>query len=905
MRTCATGKVCTRCLGRTVLVIAIAALTATPARALNVAHLDGFIDVTDVLKLAPAPETVRRPAADQPFMPVAADPDLLQHYGRSLWLRLPLENDTDSQTQIVLELDHPRLSSVNAWLDGTPIYAIGRGRPAQRPIAFPNPVVPITLPPHHHGRVTLQVSSQDNMWLAARVWAPEAFNYHQVRHTIMAGGGLAALLLLAVYNLIIYLKSRDSLFRELGVLLAALFLWQTISQGYAALLIWPELPHITRHAFLAIIPLCFAALIAFGMRFAEISRATRTGKVLRGYIYVNLLASAVLALFPLPILLKPAVLLLVPSLPLLVVAAGLRAWQGCRGARHFLVAVTPLFGAIGLGAVSRAGDVAIGGSTMQGLVLTTSVLFGVALAIALADQLRHLSAARQVAFQDALKARFLARESEQKAALAEKENRTKSSFLATMSHEIRTPMNGILGMAELLGGTRLDEQQSYYIATLKRSGEALMSILNDVLDYSKAEAGRMEAEIVEVDLLELLDDISVLYREHVRRKDLDFYVELDGATPHRVLSDPTRLKQIIGNLVNNAIKFTAEGTVTVTVRPRRTDELEFLIADSGIGIAPDQQQHLFDRFHQADSSINRKYGGTGLGLAISRHLVELLGGEIDVDSKAGQGTIIRFWIHAPARPEGTVSGTRPERLLIVSDDAHLGAAIRSLAGHWLIDAVVIDDLDGVAAVQPTARDVLLVDESCVDDGLATLARDLRVIRVHDEDPPAGALGRPLLFCQLRSLLFATAEAAGATPAERPLDDVGILVAEDNLTNRLVVGKMLDNWGARVHFAQNGREAVEIYDSLAAQIEIVLMDCEMPEMDGYAASRQIRTLEQAQARTTTPIIALTAHAMPEFRRQAAAAGMTDYVTKPVRKQVLLDAILEARATDSPPTDGPVH
>ncbi|NJN50558.1 MAG: hypothetical protein HC809_00910 [Gammaproteobacteria bacterium] len=237
-----------------------------------------------------------------------------------------------------------------------------------------------------------------------------------------------------------------------------------------------------------------------------------------------------------------------------------------------------------------------------------------------------------------------------------------------MSHEIRTPMNGILGMAELLGGTRLDQQQTYYIATLRRSGEALMSILNDVLDFSKAEAGRMELEVVEVDLLELLDDVNMLYREHLRRKDLDFHVHIGADTPHRFSSDPTRLKQVLGNLVNNAIKFTHAGEIAVTVHPRDNDQLEISVADSGIGMSEIQQAQLFNRFQQADSSISRQYGGTGLGLAISRHLVNLLGGEIVVESREGHGTTMRFTIDAPAVAEVKPDSDSPNHMHIVSDD---------------------------------------------------------------------------------------------------------------------------------------------------------------------------------------------------------------------------------------------
>jgi two-component system, sensor histidine kinase RetS len=508
-----------------------------------------------------------------------------------------------------------------------------------------------------------------------------------------------------------------------------------------------------------------------------------------------------------------------------------------------------------------------------------------------------LSSDRRDAHHAALVAKLRAKESELKADIAEQDNRAKTSFLATMSHEIRTPMNGILGMAELLRGTRLDEQQSYYIATLKRSGEALMSILNDVLDYSKAEAGRMELEIVPVDLLELLDDVNMLYRDHFRRKSLDFYAFVEPGTPLVFRSDPTRLKQIVGNLVNNAVKFTERGQVTIHVRPQSGDpaRIEFLVADTGIGIAPEDAKLLFDRFRQADSSISRRYGGTGLGLAISKRLVELLGGDIRVATDSGVGTTFTFSISADPidADESTIPGDA-KRVMLVTDDDALARSIGGVIERWTPRFVAFDDVEAIESHRPTADDLLILDETCVEssDQLESIGATIAWISEGFDGGPA--LARPILFAQLKRLLHPTLGDGAAKSDARPLEDIGVLVAEDNRTNRLVVGKMLNTWGATVHFAENGQEAVEMFGSHGGDIDVVLMDCEMPEMDGYSATRHIRTLERSGRRTTTPIIALTAHAMPEFRRRAEEAGMTDYVTKPIQKATLLKAMLNARS-----------
>ena len=400
----------------------------------------------------------------------------------------------------------------------------------------------------------------------------------------------------------------------------------------------------------ATMPLFLLALLTFGRGFLDIDPASRVGRAIRIYQVLSAMAAAVLFVWPEPRLFMPFSVVLTPSALLLLGHAIVAVRAGDANAKRFVIATSPLIVTIVITATARIVGSSFEVNTVQSWILLSSVFLGVILAIALAQHMQVLSSDRRDAHHAALIAKLRAKESELKADLAEQDNRAKTSFLATMSHEIRTPMNGILGMAELLRGTALDEQQSYYIATLKRSGEALMSILNDVLDYSKAEAGRMELEVVTVDLLELLDDVNVLYREHFRRKSLDFYTLIEPGTPLCFRSDSTRLKQIVGNLVNNAVKFTDRGQVTIVVRPRpeTKDQIEFQIRDTGIGIAAEHATQLFDRFRQADSSISRRYGGTGLGLAISKRLVELLGGKIEVATEPNVGTTFTFSISAPA-----------------------------------------------------------------------------------------------------------------------------------------------------------------------------------------------------------------------------------------------------------------
>ncbi|NJN50557.1 MAG: hypothetical protein HC809_00905 [Gammaproteobacteria bacterium] len=325
------------------------------------------------------------------------EPTVLRDYGRSYWLRLPVRNSSAEPVLLLLELNHSRLDAVTAWgPKGNEIYAFNREQPrSNRPIAFPNPVVPFTLEAGVTTHLTLHVSSLDNMWLSARIWRPKAFNYYQVRHGLLVGGALAVLLCLALYNAIIFLRSREPLFRDLAALLAALFLWQIVSQGYASLYLWPQTPGLSKHAFLAAVPLCLAALIAFGSRFAQIEPGSVTARVLSTYTRVCVFLTLVFAALPDADFLKPAFVLLAPTLPLLLYGAGVAAYRGSRGARYFLVATAPLVATLAAGAVSRIGEVPVNSATYQGMFLGASVFLGLLLALALADQIRQLSEARQ------------------------------------------------------------------------------------------------------------------------------------------------------------------------------------------------------------------------------------------------------------------------------------------------------------------------------------------------------------------------------------------------------------------------------------------------------------------------------------------------------------------------------
>ncbi|MDX1692212.1 MAG: 7TM diverse intracellular signaling domain-containing protein [Ketobacteraceae bacterium] len=711
------------------------------------------------------------------------------------WFRFPLHHRRSEQSHWVMDIDWPFLDWVSLYLydaSGRQVYAHTTGDQSpefQQGNVYRLPHFEFSLAPETDYTVYLRVKTTSSVIVPIMI--TERQRYQKAEQSLQAIYGLffGSLLIMALYNAVISIFTRDKSYAFYVAYLLSVTFYALFITGFGQRYLWGASPWIIDQglSFSVALSFFFGAFfvdhfLKLKQRNAVAHRAVRVYQVIYGVLGIASISAPEGIIVPI----EQPLGLLACFVVLAVVGHEIR--QGNKVARYFLVAwMALLFG-------TCAYTLLLVGLIPRNLFTENIQMIGIwiemlLLSLVLADRINRSRIERLATMQ----ALF---ETSKEKYEAEAEAKARGEFFAKMSHEIRTPIGGVIGIAELLKDTPLSKAQKKYVQTIANSGESLLAIVSDILDFSKMDAGKLELESIPFNLSQLVNECIDIVSVRADQQRVRFIARIDKAAPDRLVGDPVRLRQILLNLLSNAIKFTEAGEICLRVdvldsRNGEAPELEFSVTDSGIGLTRDEIGKLFQPFQQADASTTRRFGGTGLGLAICKELVELMGGMIGVRSEPGQGACFWFRVTLPsAYPEKT--SQRPE------------------------------------------------------DGSGTLV------------------------------------------------GVRVLVAEDNPVNAMVLKGLLARLGIESHFVVNGREAVAYFKEHHQDIDAIFMDCEMPEMDGYTASRLIRDWERQRGMAPVPVIALTAHSLGDFMDRCQTSGMDMYLMKPANETALrekLQALLD--------------
>lgn len=727
----------------------------------------------------------------------------------------------------------------------------------------------------------LHVRTQDSLQVPLTLWQQEAYPKHNAIVAGWQGVYFGCMFVMILYNLFIYISIRDTTYLYYICYITFCTAFQAGIQGYSFEYLWPD------NTWWANVNIPFFAGVAL-FSATLFSRNVLDTKSLTPTLDKILISISCFLFCTLPIMLLAdygfgvvfTVIVSFIFFNVVFFTAIICIMKGSRTAKMFTAAWSLFLVSGSISMLAFTGILPPDFFNMHAMQIGSAIEV-VLLSMVLADRINYLE--QEKAELEAESKRVLAQANKH----LEDSNKLKGEFIATISHEVRTPMNGVLGSAQLLADTALNSRQANYVNTINGSAQGLLDILNNILDYSKIEAGKLDFEHVEFDLEKVVDECASLFAAQSEQSGVDFFVCIHKGSPSRIIGDPVRFKQILVSLISNAFKFTNEGQVIVHVKMQSGANSHLLlveIEDSGIGLSEEQKDIIFQPFMQIDSTTARKFGGTGLGLAICKKLTHLMGGNIGVRSTLGQGST--FWFNSlidVAKEGRDIKVHSGAKAYVLLNNKRQESLLKSQLKDWGLllnnevtedsNTVIFTDESNLSAIEPCLQtDNIIVVGNCL-----TKHKNIR-----------SPITTSKLYAALSSGPYLPENLISISPKSATSNifpQLKVLAVDDNSVNRMVINGLLRKFEISADIAKSGEEAVRLASNLSSSYDLILMDIEMPGKDGYDATRDIRSFEKKQGLEPKPIVAISAHAVKEYKGKALDSGMNDFLSKPVDQDVL--------------------